>query len=199
MRYETNSRKLIEEHGWRLVEDHRLPPSVRAPGNSGETDGAPPKEGSPPRLGASNLPSSRPDQEVSSMRYAVFIHKDPDSAYGVIFPEVPGCFSAGGTIEEAMNNAVEALALHVRGIEADGEPVPKPRPLDEIMRDPEFAQDREGAVIASVPLVRDLGSTTRINVSLDLGLLEAIDSEARHRKQTRSAFIASAVRKELTE
>jgi len=51
--------------------------------------------------------------------------------------------------------------------------------------------------LTAIPLVRDLGSTTRINVSLDLGLLKAIDAEARERGQTRSAFIASAVRKEL--
>lgn len=65
------------------------------------------------------------------------------------------------------------------------------------MADPANKDALEGAFIASVPLVRDLGSTTRINVSLDLGLLQAIDSEAKHRKQTRSAFTASAVKKEL--
>jgi metal-responsive CopG/Arc/MetJ family transcriptional regulator len=52
-------------------------------------------------------------------------------------------------------------------------------------------------MLVLIPLVRDLGSTTRINVSVDLGLLEAIDAAARQRRQTRSAFIASAVRKEL--
>ncbi|MDP1732100.1 MAG: type II toxin-antitoxin system HicB family antitoxin [Devosia sp.] len=133
------------------------------------------------------------------MRYVAFIHKDPDSAYGVVFPDIPGCFSAGDTLDEASRNAVEALAAHVRWLEADGDPVPPPRTLDEIMADPDLAEDREGAVVAAIPLVRDLGSTTRINVSLDLGLLEAIDSEARQRGQTRSAFIASAVRKELTD
>ena len=50
-----------------------------------------------------------------------------------------------------------------------------------------------------VPLVRDRGSTTRINVSLDLGLLEAIDGLAKQRSQTRSAFIASAARRELLD
>jgi hypothetical protein len=86
----------------------------------------------------------------------------------------------------------------VRWLEADGDPVPAPRTPDAILADRALAEDREGAVIALIPLVRDLGSTTRINVSLDLGLLEAIDGEAKQRKQTRSAFIASAVRKELT-
>lgn len=131
------------------------------------------------------------------MRYSVFIHKDPGSSFGVIFPELPGCFSAGETMDEALTNAGEALAMHVGGLEADGEPVPLPLPVDDILRDPKFAEAREDAVIASVPLVRDLGSTTRVNVSFDLGLLHALDSEARHRRQTRSAFIASAVRKEI--
>ena len=133
------------------------------------------------------------------MRYVAFVHKEPDTVYGVSFPDVPGCISVGDTLDEATRNAVEALAFHIRGLESDGDPVPPPRSLDEIMADPEFEEDREGAVVAAIPLVRDLGSTTRINVSLDLGLLEAIDSEARQRRQTRSAFIASAVRKELTD
>lgn len=133
------------------------------------------------------------------MRYVAFVHKEPDTVYGVSFPDVPGCISAGDTLDEATRNAVEALALHIRWMEADGDPVPMPRTLDEIIADPDLAEDREGAMLAVIPLVRDLGSTTRINVSLDLGLLEAIDSEARLRGQTRSAFIASAVRKELTD
>lgn len=131
------------------------------------------------------------------MRYTAFIHKDPDTDYGVSFPDVPGCIAVGETIEAALNSAAEALAFHIEGMEADGDPIPQPRQPDEILADPALSEDREGAIIASVPLVRDLGSTTRINVSLDLGLLQAIDSEARQRKQTRSAFIASAVKKEL--
>lgn len=133
------------------------------------------------------------------MRFVALIHKDPDSAFGVQFPDVPGCFSAGDTMEEAFRNGIEALAAHVRWLEADGEATPKPRSLDEIRDDPLLAEEREGAVFMSVPLVRDLGSTTRINVSLDYGLLDAIDEEARQRGQTRSAFIASAVRRELVE
>jgi len=132
------------------------------------------------------------------MYYPAFIYKDPDSAYGVAFPDVPGCFSAGDTLDETMKNAAQALAAHIGWLERDGDPVPAPRLPDEVANDPALADDRIGATLVLIPLIRDLGSTTRINVSLDLGLLEAMDTEARQRKQTRSAFIASAVRKELT-
>jgi len=127
------------------------------------------------------------------------IHKDPDSAFGVQFPDVPGCFSAGETLEEASQNAVEALSSHIRMLEADGDAIPQPRSLDAIVDDESLNEARADAILVSVPLVRDLGSTTRINVSLDLGLLQAIDDEARSRGQTRSAFIASAVRRELAD
>ena len=131
------------------------------------------------------------------MRYIAFVHKDEDSCFGVSFPDFPGCISAGDTLDEATANAAEALQGHVQMMEADGEAVPAARTLQAIMQDNEL--EREGAVIVAVPLVRDLGSTTRVNVSLDLGLLKAIDDEATARKQTRSAFLASAARRELTE
>ena len=133
------------------------------------------------------------------MRYVAFIHKDPDSAYGISFPDFPGCISAEDTMDDLMTSGSEALAFHVRGMEADGEDIPEPRSLEEIINDPDLAEELQGVSFALVPLVRDLGSTTRINVSLDLGLLKAIDDEARSRKQTRSAFIASAVRRELID
>ena len=133
------------------------------------------------------------------MRYIALIHKDPDGAYGVSFPDVPGCFSAGDTIDEAVRSAVEALSGHVRTLEADGDPVPAPRDFDAIMADEALAEDRKGAMTTVVPLLRDRGSTVRINVSLDLGLLEAVDAAARDRGQTRSAFLASAARREIID
>lgn len=131
------------------------------------------------------------------MRYIAFVHKDAESSYGVSFPDVLGCIAVGDTLDEASVNAAEALAGHLRWMEADGDAIPAHRSLEDILADPELADWRQDAILVAIPLIRDLGSTTRINVSLDLGLLEAIDSEARQRKQTRSAFIASAVRKEL--
>jgi len=133
------------------------------------------------------------------MRFIAFVHKEPNSCYGVSFPDVPGCTSAGDTLDEALSNAVDALSGHIRLMEADMDVIPSPRTLDEICDDPETKKDAEGAIISAVPLVRDRGSTTRINVSLDLGLLEAIDGLAKQRSQTRSAFLASAARRELLD
>ena len=133
------------------------------------------------------------------MRYVAFVHKDPERAYGISFPDFPGCVSVGDTMDEVIANGTEALGFHVRGMEADGDIIPQPRSLEEITHDVEVIEELEGASFALVPLVRDLGSTTRINVSLDLGLLKAIDDEARSRGQTRSAFIASAARRELID
>lgn len=133
------------------------------------------------------------------MRFIAFVHKEPDSCYGVSFPDVPGCTSAGDTLDEALANAIDALSGHIRMMQADGDTLPSPRTLEEISADPVAAEDMKGAIISAVPLVRDRGSTTRINVSLDLGLLEAIDGLAKQRSQTRSAFLASAARRELLE
>lgn len=131
------------------------------------------------------------------MRYVAFIHKDPDSDYGVSFPDFPGCISAGSTVDEAVANAVEALAGHVDVIAADGEEIPAPRHFDDILADPEFAEEREGATYVYVPLIRNRGASLRVNVSIDIGLLEAIDEMAKKRGLTRSAFLASAARKEI--
>jgi predicted RNase H-like HicB family nuclease len=131
------------------------------------------------------------------MRYVVFIHKEAGSSYGVSFPDLPGLISAGDTADEALANAAEALAGHVAAMAADGEAAPGPRSLEAILADPALAEDREDATFAYVPLVRDRGSSVRVNISIDAGLLEAVDEAARSRGMTRSAFIASAVRGEI--
>jgi predicted RNase H-like HicB family nuclease len=92
------------------------------------------------------------------MRHIVFIHKDPDSCYGVSFPDMPGCASAGDTLDEAVANAVDALSGHVRMMEMDGDAVPAPRSLEQIVADPALLEDREGALLSAIALVKDFGS-----------------------------------------
>ncbi len=64
------------------------------------------------------------------LRFAAVIHKDEESGYGVTVPDLPGCFSAGDTLEEAIESAREAVACHIEGLLMDGEPVPEQTPLE---------------------------------------------------------------------
>lgn len=133
------------------------------------------------------------------MRFVALIHKDKDSSYGVSFPDFPGCVSAGATVDEAVSNAVEALAFHVEGLVSDGSPIPQPRSIEAIRKDKILRDVLPDATFAYVPLIQDRGSARRINVSLDPGLIEAIDEAAKDRGMTRSAFLSSAARRELAE
>lgn len=75
----------------------------------------------------------------------------PETAVGIWFPDLPGCFSAGDTIEEAMRNATEAIGLYAEALDKDGRPLPLPRTLAELKRDPEFEADLQENMIALVP------------------------------------------------
>ncbi|MDE0062948.1 MAG: type II toxin-antitoxin system HicB family antitoxin [Gammaproteobacteria bacterium] len=87
------------------------------------------------------------------MRYVSFIHRDPDSGYGISFPDFPGCVSAGDTVDETVQHGCEALAFHVEGLSADGEPIPAPRSVEAIRADPVLADWQRGADIVLVPLL----------------------------------------------
>jgi hypothetical protein len=81
---------------------------------------------------------------------------------------------------------------------ADGEKLPKPRSIEAVRADPEVAAAlAHGAVLAIVPLVLDAGRPVKANLSLDAGLLAAIDEAAAARGLTRSAFLASAAREKI--
>ena len=130
------------------------------------------------------------------MRYVSFIHRN-DAGYGVSFPDFPGCVSVGESVDTAVRLGCEALAFHVEGLRDDGAQIPLPRSIDSIKADPELADWREGADLVLIPLLLDRGSSRRVNISLDFGLLEAIDDEAKRRRMTRSAFLATAARREI--
>ena len=80
----------------------------------------------------------------------------------------------------------------------DGEALPAPRSVEALRADPEIAAAlAEGAALAIVPLVLDAGRAVRANLSLDAGLLDAIDEAAKAHGLTRSAFLASAAREKI--
>ena len=82
--------------------------------------------------------------------YIALVHKDEGTSYGVNFPDLPGCISAGDTFEEAVANAAEALAAHLALMRADGDTIPAPRSFDELKRDREFLADAADAIVTVV-------------------------------------------------
>ncbi|MGA7972065.1 MAG: type II toxin-antitoxin system HicB family antitoxin [Pseudolabrys sp.] len=84
--------------------------------------------------------------------YIALIHKDADSCYGVSFPDVPGVFTAGDTIDEAIAKAAEVLAFAAEDwSDLDGKRFPAPRTIDELRTDPDFEEQAPDAVIAAIP------------------------------------------------
>ena len=84
--------------------------------------------------------------------YIALIHKDPDSCYGVSFPDVPGVFTAGDTLDEAIAQAAEVLSFAAEDWEElTGSPFPSPRTLDELRHDERFRADTAEAVVAAIP------------------------------------------------
>ncbi len=133
------------------------------------------------------------------MKLPVVLHKDPDSAYGVTVPDIAGCFSAGTTVAEALDNIKDALALHFEGLVADGEPLPTAHDIDTHIANPDY----EGGVWAVVEfdVTPYFGKAVRFNATLPEFLLERIDARVRtdRRYSSRSGFLATAALRELHE
>lgn len=108
--------------------------------------------------------------------------------FSVFFPDLPGCTSAGATIQQAALAAEEALSGHLLVSAEHGDPVADPTPLDTLERDPEIEEVARILVRSDRP-----GRSVRLNITLDEGLVAAIDRVATNR----SGFLAEAARHEL--
>ena len=124
------------------------------------------------------------------MRYPVIIHKDPDSDYGVTIPDLPGCFTVGDTVDDAIVQAVEAIECHIEGLVLDGQTIPTPRSIEFHQRNPDYA-DGVWALV-SVTLDKLPGESRRVNITMPELLLALIDQHAKQHGETRSRFIAQA-------
>jgi predicted RNase H-like HicB family nuclease len=124
--------------------------------------------------------------------YIALLRKEKDSDFGVDFPDFPGCITAGKTLEEAHKRAAKALRLHIKGMIEDGDPIPEPSSLDDIMADPSSAD--AVPFLVTVPDTK----TKRVNITMPESELEAIDDYARQRKMSRSAFLLEAAKRAMT-
>jgi predicted RNase H-like HicB family nuclease len=117
-------------------------------------------------------------------------------AWGVRIPDLPGCYGAGESAEAAIRDAASAAREWIAHQEGSGHARPSPRAMSEILASSEIdVAAGEAAVLITVLI--DEGRTLRANVTFDAGLLDAIDSAARERGLTRSAFLASAAREKI--
>jgi predicted RNase H-like HicB family nuclease len=127
--------------------------------------------------------------------YIGLIHKDADSDFGVSFPDFPGVITAGVTLDDARAMAEEALALHIEGLVEDGEAVPEPSALEEVMSDPD---NRTGVAIL-VSMKSAQPKAVRVNVTLPGDVLEQIDKYAEAHGYTRSGLLTQAAKKLMAE
>jgi predicted RNase H-like HicB family nuclease len=129
--------------------------------------------------------------EMKMKTFFALVHKDADSAYGISFPDLPGCFSAADEADDILPQASEALSLWFDNTEEVS-----PRSMEEIAG--ACAEDlARGAALLAVPRVTTSGKPTRVNLSMDRGMLAAIDAAAAARKLTRSGFLVEAARNEI--
>ena len=118
-----------------------------------------------------------------------------DDGYTVFFPDFPGFGSAGKTLSKVRKNAKDGLISHLELMIEDGEPLPKPTSLDNVMKLP----DAKGCVPLIIGIIAPSGKAQRINITIDSALLNAIDSAAVSQHKTRSALLAEAAQRLLGE
>ena len=127
------------------------------------------------------------------MKFIIAIEPGTDtSAWGVAVPDLPGCFSASDTLDEAMANARQAIDQHVEIMIEDGAPIPIARSLAVIQADSAYA----GWVwaVVDVPVEKYLGPAEKINITVPRMVLARIDEYAKSQGMSRSGFLVEAAR-----
>jgi predicted RNase H-like HicB family nuclease len=123
--------------------------------------------------------------------YPAIIERAADG-YGVFFPDLPGCTSAGATVQDAAENAEEALQAHIDLAAEHGDPIPYPSAMDAIPCEPDVIEVARVLVRADPP-----GRSVRVNITLPEDLLAAVDRYASRTGYSRSGLLAQAVRERM--
>ena len=125
-----------------------------------------------------------------TMKYPIAIEPgDEDHAWGVVVPDLPGCFSAADSgIDEAIENAKEAIAAWIETVMDEGGDIPAPTRIEAHRANPEFA-DWIWAVAEVDPAILD-DKAERVNITLPRRVLARLDARARAAGETRSGYIA---------
>lgn len=126
------------------------------------------------------------------MLFPVVVHKQPRSAYGVIIPDLPGCVTAGNTLDEALRNVQEAVETYLHGEKL----VPVPSPLDRWAREPDYSDGVFALVDIDLDFMAD--ETVRVNITAKRSALALIDRVAKARGEDRSEFLIRAALERAT-
>ena len=121
--------------------------------------------------------------------YIAIVHKDATSDFGISFPDFPGCVTAGNSIDEAKDMAHDALSLHIKGLLEDGESIPAPSKLEDIMADPDYS---DAVAILVVTAKGKKARSVRVNITVPEDMLRKIDAVAKKRGMSRSSFLVNA-------
>ncbi len=131
------------------------------------------------------------------MKYHLAIYKNDSEGYSVTVADMPGCISYGDTLDLAVDNAQEAITLHLEGLAEDGDELPLGRSLDELQKDPAFVRATVWSVV-DVDLTPYLGGSVKLNITLPKLLIEQIDRHVSSGKaRSRSGFLADVARDRL--
>jgi predicted RNase H-like HicB family nuclease len=125
------------------------------------------------------------------MKYPIVIHKDENSDFGVTFPDIPGCFSAGSTIEEAIAMAQEAAECHIEGMLLDSEPIPVASSIEHHKSNPDYS-DCVWALV-DVDISKLSLKSKRVNITIPERLLNTVDHYAKNHGESRSGLLAQAI------
>ncbi len=120
--------------------------------------------------------------------YIALLRKDPDSDFGVDFPDFPGCVTAGSTLDEARVMAAEALGGHIACLVESGHDIPESSTLDAVMADSANRDALPFLVTVDEPRAR----AVRVNITMPDDVLKQIDEYARAHGMSRSRFLARA-------
>ncbi len=126
--------------------------------------------------------------------YIAAVHKDSQTDFGVSFPDFPGCVTAGKSVDEARVLAREALTFHIQGMIEDGESLPAPSKLEDIMADADYA-DAIAYLVVTVP--DEEPRTVSVNITVPETVLRQIDAAARKRGMSRSSFLVHLAQQEI--
>jgi len=130
------------------------------------------------------------------MLYPIYVHKESNSAYGATFPDIPGCFAAADDIQDLTRAAQEAVEAHFG---ADNDPIPAASSPDAWADDGDYQEDGGFWMLVDIDQSRVRPRAIRLNISLPENLVQRIDTTARQRGQSRSAFLAAAAEHEMAE